>query len=46
MVCKKKITAIDSNTIQLGKIQLPIGKTYTEPVLQSVIGNTAIKRFI
>jgi DNA-binding LytR/AlgR family response regulator len=46
MVCKKKITAIDSNTIQLDKIQLPIGKTYTEPVLQSVIGNTAIKRFI
>lgn len=46
MVCREKISALDSNAVQLGKIQLPVGKTYAESVLQSVIGNAAIKRFI
>jgi len=46
MVNKQKITAIDSNTIQLDKMQLHIGKTYTEAVMQGVLGNNAIKRFI
>lgn len=46
MVNKQKITAIDNMTVHLGKIALHIGKTYTEAVMQSVIGNAAIKRFI
>lgn len=46
MVNRQKITAIDSNAIQLDKIQLHIGKTYTDTVMQGVLGNTAIKRFI
>lgn len=46
IVNKNKITAIDSGMIILGKIQLPIGKTYTDIVLKAVIGNTAVKRFI
>jgi two-component system, LytTR family, response regulator len=46
MVNKQKITAIDSETIFLNNLQLYIGKTYADGVLQSVIGNTAIKRFL
>ncbi len=46
MVNKQKITAIDNSVLQLNKLQLSIGKTYTEQVIQSVVGTTAIKRFI
>jgi len=46
MINRKRITAIDSTSIMLDKIQLPIGKTYSENVLQAVVGNSAIKRFI
>jgi two-component system, LytTR family, response regulator len=46
MVNKQKITAIDSETVFLNKLQLYMGKTYADAVLQSVIGNTAIKRFL
>lgn len=46
MVNKQKITAIDNTLIHLGKIELHIGKTYAETVAKSVLGNTAIKRFI
>jgi DNA-binding LytR/AlgR family response regulator len=46
MVNKNKITAIDNIAVSLDKIVLNIGKTYSETVLQSVLGNTAIKRFI
>ncbi len=46
IVNKQKITALDNNTIALDKIQLQIGKTYNEQVVQSVLGNSAIKRFI
>lgn len=46
MVNKNKITAIDIMTVCLDKIVLNIGKTYSEAVLQSVLGNAAIKRFI
>ena len=46
MVNKSRITSIDSTMLTLEKIQLHIGSTYTEHVLQAVIGNTAIKRFI
>jgi two-component system, LytTR family, response regulator len=46
MVNRHRITAIDSSTLALGKIQLPIGKTYSDNVMQHIIGNSAIKRFI
>ncbi len=46
MVNKQKITSIDSSFISLGKLQLPMGKTYAEDVMKAVIGNSAIKRFI
>ncbi len=46
MVSKQKITSIDNVTVYLGKIALHVGKTYAESAVQSVLGNTAIKRFI
>jgi len=41
-----KISSLDHATMSLGKIKLLIGKTYSEAVLQSVLGNAAIKRFL
>jgi two-component system, LytTR family, response regulator len=46
IVNKQKITSIDTNTVMLGKIQLNIGKTYADSVLQTVMGDSTIKRFI
>jgi len=46
MVNKLRITAIDNMTVHLGKIELNLGKTYADGVMQSVLGNAAIKRFI
>ncbi len=46
LVSKQKITAVETSMVFLGKIQLPIGKTYSELVINAVVGNTAVKRFI
>jgi DNA-binding LytR/AlgR family response regulator len=46
MVNKQKVTAIDTDLVHISKIQLHIGKTYAETVVQNIIGNQAIKRFI
>jgi two-component system, LytTR family, response regulator len=46
IVNKQKITSIDTNMVMLGKIQLNIGKTYADIVLQTVMGDSTIKRFI
>ena len=46
MVNIEKITAIETTQLKLNKIQLQIGKIYTDTVLQAVIGNTAVKRFL
>jgi two-component system, LytTR family, response regulator len=46
IVNKEKITALESTAISLNNIKLNVGKTYTETVLQAVMGNNAIKRFI
>jgi two-component system, LytTR family, response regulator len=46
IVNKQKITAIDTNTVSLNKIQLSIGKTFADVVLQTVMGDNNIKRFI
>lgn len=45
MINKTKVTAVDSNNVVLNKVQLPIGKTYTN-VLESILGNNIIKRHI
>jgi two-component system LytT family response regulator len=46
IINKDKITAIESDMISLDKIQLQIGKSYAESVIQSVVGKSAVKRFI
>jgi DNA-binding LytR/AlgR family response regulator len=46
LVNKQKVTAIDNDLVHINKIQLHIGKTYAETVVQNIIGNQAIKRFI
>ena len=46
MVNKNKIKALESNFVSLQNLQLPIGKTYTEQVLQAILGNKAVKRFL
>ncbi len=46
MVNTQKITAIDSETLFILAIQLRIGKTFAENVVQTVVGSNAIKRFI
>ncbi len=45
MVQKEKITAIDSGNVSLGKIVLPMGKTYADAALQQVTGKNTIRRF-
>jgi two-component system LytT family response regulator len=42
----KKITGMDSESVFLGKVQLSIGKTYSEIVSNTVLGKQVIKRFL
>jgi two-component system, LytTR family, response regulator len=46
IVHKHKITSIDSDTVFLQKMQLPLGKSYAEMVMQSVVGKAQIKRHL
>lgn len=46
MLNKKKITAIGADVVVLDKIQLSIGKTYVEMVMQQIVGDKVIKRFV
>jgi two-component system, LytTR family, response regulator len=46
MVNKNKISSLETTCISLGKIQLHVGKTYTDTILEAVIGNNALKRFL
>jgi two-component system, LytTR family, response regulator len=46
IVNKQRIESIDNNSIIVSKLQLPIGKTYSDNVLKSVLGNSAIKRHL
>ncbi len=41
-----KITTLDHDTLSIDKIRLLIGKTYSEAVMQTVIGNAGIKRYL
>jgi DNA-binding LytR/AlgR family response regulator len=42
----KKITSLDHEIAQIGKIQLTMGKTYYEDALKKILGNGLIKRFV
>jgi len=46
IVSKQRVTAVTNEGVQLGKIHLPIGVTYTERVMQNIIGGSAIKRHV
>jgi len=46
LVNRQKVTAVDTDTVHINKIQLPVGKTYAAEVIQAIVGNQAIKRFI
>lgn len=46
IIHKEKVTAVSNEGVQLGKIHLPIGVTYTEKVVQHIIGQSAIKRHL
>lgn len=46
IVNKQKVTAVEADAVRLDKIQLPIGKSFTEAVVNSIVGTLAIKRFI
>jgi two-component system, LytTR family, response regulator len=42
----KKITSLDNEIAQIGKIQLSMGKTYSEDAMKKILGNGLIKRFV
>jgi DNA-binding LytR/AlgR family response regulator len=44
IINKQRIEAIGNQSVSIGKLQLPIGKIYTEEVFNAVVGNTIIKR--
>ena len=46
IVSKDRVTAVANDGDQLGKIHLPIGVTYTEKVIQHIVGQSAIKRHV
>ena len=46
LVNKQKVTALENDMIHINKIQLHIGTTYTDTVLNEIVGNHVIKRFI
>lgn len=46
IVNKTKITSLDNDMVSLNKIQLQIGKTYAEDVIQTIVGGNTVKRFL
>ena len=46
LINKQKVTAVENDFVHIGKMQLPVGKTYTETIINNIVGNQAIKRFI
>jgi DNA-binding LytR/AlgR family response regulator len=42
----QKVTAVETDAVRLDKIQLPIGKSFAETVVGTIVGSQAIKRFI
>jgi DNA-binding LytR/AlgR family response regulator len=46
MVNKQQVTSVGNGSVHLNKIQLPIGVTYAETIVSSIVGDQAIKRHI
>jgi two-component system, LytTR family, response regulator len=46
IVNRQKVTAVETDAVRIDKIQLPIGKSFAEAVVSSIVGTQAIKRFI
>lgn len=46
LVNKQKVSAVEHNMVHIAKIKLHIGSTYNDLVLQNIVGDNAIKRFI
>lgn len=44
IVNKHKITSLDTTAVSLDRIQLPIGKTFVQAVMQDILGKSVIKR--
>ena len=46
MVHVQKVSALHNGSIMLGNIQLPIGASYANKVIQTIVGNKVIKRYV
>jgi two-component system, LytTR family, response regulator len=46
IVNRQKVTAVEADAVRIDKLQLPVGKSFAEAVVNSIIGTQAIKRFI
>jgi DNA-binding LytR/AlgR family response regulator len=46
LVNKQKVTTIEHNMVHINSISLHIGSTYNDAVMQNIVGDNAIKRFI
>jgi len=46
MVNRKKITAINSTHVYLGRLSFGIGATYADGVMKEVVGDKGLKRFL
>ncbi len=46
MINRQRLTAIDNSQVSLGRIQLPVGKTFSETVMHAVVSGNLIRRFI
>ncbi|MCU0326048.1 MAG: LytTR family DNA-binding domain-containing protein [Spirosomaceae bacterium] len=46
LVNLKKITAISNDSVFLGKVEISVGSTYQEDVLNKIVNGKVIKRFI
>jgi two-component system, LytTR family, response regulator len=46
IVNRQKVTAVEADAVRIDKLQLPVGKSFAEAVVSSIIGTQAIKRFI
>lgn len=46
MVNKQLVTSIEQGSVFVGNIQLTIGKTYMEEVMNEIVGDATLKRYI
>jgi two-component system, LytTR family, response regulator len=46
IVNRQKVTAVEADAVRIDKLQLSVGKSFAETVINSIIGTQAIKRFL